>query len=129
MTKMPKNEKASSGKQSQKQSGAGNFSEQDPTEPSADRPTWQDGSDADGGPDRSTGPNCALPPVYLDPTHQMRETPSLGISNDFSRRFVCLESLVEMTAMHVGLVELDDPAATLEDPSAASEPATPIGNV
>ena len=56
----------------------------------------------------------------------MRETPSLGISDDLSRRFVHLESL--MIAVHVGLVEPEDPATTLEDPSAASEPASPIGN-
>ena len=65
----------------------------------------------------------------MDLTPQMRETPSLGISNDLSRRFVRLESSVEMTAMHIGLVEPEDPAATLEDSSAASEPATPIGDV
>ena len=59
----------------------------------------------------------------------MRETPSLSISNDLSRRFVHLESLVEMIAMHVGLVELEDPATRPEDPSAASEPPTPIGDV
>ena len=35
---------------------------------------------------------------------------------------------MEMTAVHVGLVEPDDPAATHENPSAASEPATPIGD-
>ena len=58
----------------------------------------------------------------------MRETSSLGISDDLSRRFVRLESLVEMIAVHVGLVEPEDPATTPEDPSAASEPATPIGD-
>ena len=31
--------------------------------------------------------------------------------------------------MYVGLVESEDSATTPEDPSAASEPATPIGNV
>ena len=59
----------------------------------------------------------------------MRETPSLGISSDLSRRFVRLESLVQMTALHVELVEPEDPATTPEDPSAASEPATSIGDV
>ena len=59
----------------------------------------------------------------------MRETPSLGISNDLSRRFVRLEGLVEMIAMHIGLVELEDLAATPEDPSVASEPAAPIGDI
>ena len=34
-----------------------------------------------------------------------------------------------MIAMHVGLVELEDLATTLEDLSAAFEPATPIGHV
>ena len=43
--------KTSSGKQSQKQSGAGNSREQDPTEPSAG-PTSQDGGNANGGPNR-----------------------------------------------------------------------------
>ena len=33
----------------------------------------------------------------------------------------------EMIAMHVGLVEPENPATTPEDPSAASESATPIG--
>ena len=33
-----------------------------------------------------------------------------------------------MIAMHVGLVELEDLATALEDLSAASEPATPIGD-
>ena len=65
----------------------------------------------------------------MGPTPQMRETPSLGISNHISRRFVHLESLVEMIAVHVGLVELEELATTPEDPSAASEPATPIGDV
>ena len=51
----------------------------------------------------------------MDPTPQMREAPSRGISNDISRRFVRLESLVEIIAMHVGLVELEDPATTPED--------------
>ena len=67
----------------------------------------------------------ALPPVHMDPTPQMRETLFLGISNDISRRFV---HLVEMIAMHIGLIELEDPATTPEDPSAASEPARPIGD-
>ena len=58
----------------------------------------------------------------------MRETPSLGISDDLSRRFMRLESLVEMIAMHVGLVEPEDPATTPEDLSAASEPAIPVGD-
>ena len=65
----------------------------------------------------------------MDPTPQIRETPPLGICNDLSRRFVRLESLVEMMAMHVGLVEPEDPATTPENPSAASEPATPVGDV
>ena len=64
----------------------------------------------------------------MDPTPQMRETPSLGISNDISRIFVRLESLVAMIAVHVGLIEPEDPATTPEDPSAASEPATPVGD-
>ena len=64
----------------------------------------------------------------MDPTPQMREMPSLGISDDLSRRFVHLESLVEMIAMHIGLVEPEDPATTPEDLSAASEPAIPIGD-
>ena len=64
----------------------------------------------------------------MDPTPQVRETPSLGISDDIPRRFVRLESLVEMIAMHVGLVEPEDSATTPEDPSAASEPATPAGD-
>ena len=64
----------------------------------------------------------------MDPTPQMRETPSPGISDDLLRRFVRLESLVEMIAMHVGLVELEDLATTPEDLSAASEPAIPIGD-
>ena len=33
-----------------------------------------------------------------------------------------------MTAKHVGLVEPEDLATTPEDPSAASEPATPMGD-
>ena len=64
----------------------------------------------------------------MDPTPQMRETPSLGISDDLSRRFVHLESLVEMIAVHVGLVEPEDPATTPEDLSAASEPAITVGD-
>ena len=64
----------------------------------------------------------------MDPTPQKRETLSLGISNDISRRFMHLESFVEMIAMHVGLVEPEDLATTPEDLSAASEPATPIGD-
>ena len=64
----------------------------------------------------------------MDPTPQMRETPSLGISDDLLRRFMHLESLVEMIAMHVGLVEPEDPATTPEDLSAASEPAITIGD-
>ena len=39
-----------------------------------------------------------------------------------------LESLVEMMAVHVGLVEPGDLVATPEDLSAASESATPIGD-
>ena len=126
---MTKTEKASSGKQPQKQSGTGFFPEQVPTEPRAERATSQDGGDADGGPDRSTsGSDPALLLVHMDPTRQMRETPSLGIPDDLSRRFVRLESLVEMTAVHVGLVEPEDPATTPEDPPAASGPATSIGD-
>ena len=129
ITEMTKTKKASSSKHPQKQSGAGIFPEPDPTEPRADRATLQDGGDADGGPHRSTSESDrALPPVHIDPTPQMKETPSHGIPNDISRRFVCLESLVEMIAMHVGLVEPEDPATTPEDPSAASKPATPIGD-
>ena len=64
----------------------------------------------------------------MDPAPQMRETPSLGISDDLSRRFVRLESLVEMIAVHVGLVEPEDPATTPEDLSAASDPAIPVGD-
>ena len=129
LTEMTKTKKASSGKQPQKQSGAGFFPEQVPTEHRAERATSQDGGDADGGPDRSTsGSDPPLPPVHMDLTPQMRETPSLGISDDLSRRFVRLESLVEMIAMHVGLVEPEDPATTPEDLSAASEPAIPIGD-
>ena len=52
ITQMTKTKKASSGKQPQKQSGAGIFPEQDPTEPRADRATSQDGGDANVGPDR-----------------------------------------------------------------------------
>ena len=64
----------------------------------------------------------------MDPTPQIRETPSLGISDDLSRRFMRLESLVEMIAVHVGLVEPEDLFTTPEDLSAASEPAIPIGD-
>ena len=64
----------------------------------------------------------------MDPTPQMRETPSLGTSDDLSRRFVRLESLVEMIAVHVGLVEPEDPATTPEEVSAASEPAITVGD-
>ena len=129
ITEMTKTKKASSGKQPQKQSGVGILPEQLPTEPRVERATSQDGSDANGGPDRSTsGSDPALPLVHMDTTPQMKETPSLGISNDISRRFVRLESLVEMIAMHVGLVEPEDLATTPEDPSAASEPVTPIGD-
>ena len=129
VTEMTKTKKASSGKQPQKQSGAGFFPEQVPTEPRAERATSQDGGNADGVPDRSTsGSDPALPPVHVDPTPEMRETPSLGISNYLSRRFVHLESLVEMIAMHVGLVEPEDLATTPEDLSAASEPAIPVGD-
>ena len=129
MTKTKKASSAGSGKQPQKQSGAGFFPEQGPTELRAERATSQDGSDADGGPDRSTsGSDPALPLVHMDPTPQMRETPSLGISDDLSRRFVHLESLVEMIAVHVGLAEPEDPATTPEDLSAASEPAITVGD-
>ena len=127
LAEMTKTKKPSSGKQPQKQSGAGFFPEQVPTKPRAERATSQDGSDADG--DRSTsGSYPALPPVHMDPTPQMREMPSVGISNDLSRRFVRLESLVEMIAVHIGLVEPEDLVTTPEDPSAASKPATPIGD-
>ena len=130
MTKTKKASSAGSGKRPQKQSGAGFFPEQGPTELRAERATSQDGGDADGGPDRSTsGSDPALPPVHMDPTPQMRETPSLGISDDLSRRFVRLESLVEMIAVHVGLVEPEDPATTPEDLSAASEPAITVGRL
>ena len=115
---MTKTKKTSSGKQSQKQSGAGNSREQDPTEPRAGpgRPTSQDGGDADGGPDRSTsmaleGSDHALHPTDMDPTPQMRETPSPD-ANDISTRSVRLKNLVEMIAMHVGLAEPEDPATT-----------------
>ena len=130
VTEITKTKKVSFGKQPQKQSGAGFFPEQVPTKPRAERATSQDGGNADGGPDRSTsGSDPALPPVHMDPTPQMRETPSLGISDDLSRRFVRLESLVEMIAVHIGLVEPEDPATTPEDLSAASEPAIPVENV
>ena len=84
ITEITKTKKASTGKQPQKQSGAGFFREQVPTKPRlAERATSQDGGDADGGPDRSTsGSDPALPPVHMDPTPQMREMPSLGISDD-----------------------------------------------
>ena len=105
------------------------FPEQVPTEPRAERATSEDGGNADGGPDRSTsGSDPALPPVHMDPTPQMRETPSHDISDDLSRRFVRLESLVEMIDVHVGLVEPEDLFTTPEDLSAASEPAIPIGD-
>ena len=69
-----KTKKASSSKQQQKQSGAGFFPEQVPTEPRGERTISQDGSDADDGPDRSTsGSDPALPLVHMDPTPQMRE--------------------------------------------------------
>ena len=135
ITEMTKTKKTSSGKQSQKQSGAGNSRKQDPTEPRAGpgRPTSQDGGDADGGPDRSTsmvleGSDRTLPPIDMDPTPQMRETPSPD-TNDISTRFVHLENLVEMIAMHVDHVEPEDPATTPEDLSSASEPATTVGDV
>ena len=105
VTEMTKTKKASSGKQPQKQAGAEFFPEQLPTEPGTERATSQDGGDADGGPDRSTsGSDPALPLVHMDPTPQMRETPSLGISNDLSRRFVHLESLMKVIAVHVALL-------------------------
>ena len=132
---MTKAKKTSSGKQSQKQSGAGNSREQDPAEPRAGpgRPTSQHGGDADGGPDRSTsmaseGSDRALPLIDMDPTSQMRKTPSPD-PDDISTRFVRLDDLVEMIAMHVGLVEPEDPATSREDPSVASEPAAPFGDV
>ena len=129
MTKTKKASSAGSGKQPQKRSGAGFFPEQGPSELRAERATSQDGGDADGGPDRSTsGSDPALPPVHMDPTPQMRETPSLGISDDLSRRFVRLESLVEMIAVHVGLAEPEDPATAPENLSAASEPAITVGD-
>ena len=106
ITGMTKTKKVSSGKQPQKQTGAGIFPEQVPIEPRAERATSQDGGNADGEPDKSTSESDpALPPVHMDPTPQMREMSSLGISNDILRRFVHLESLVEMIAMHVSLVE------------------------
>ena len=69
------------------------------------------------------GSDRTLPPIDMDPTPQLSETPSPD-ANDISTRFVCLETSVEMTAMHVRLVESEDPATTPENPSAASEPAT-----
>ena len=66
------------------------------------------------------GSDHALPLIDMDPTPQMRETLSPDC-NDISTRFVHLENLVEMIAMHVGLVEPEDPATTPEDPSAASD--------
>ena len=74
------------------------------------------------------GSDCALPLIDMDPAPQMRETLSPDADN-ISTRCVRLENLVEMIAMHVDLVEPEGPATTLEDPSAASEPATPIGDV
>ena len=47
----------------------------------------------------------------------------------FATKFMRLGSLVEMIAMHVGLVEPEDQATTQEDLSEASEPATPVGDV
>ena len=132
---MTKRKKTFSGKQSQKQSGAGNSRQQDPTEPRAGpgRPTLEDGGDADGGPGISTsmaleGSDRALPLIGMDPTLQMREAPSPD-ANNISKTFARLKNLVEMTAMHVGLVEPEDPATTPEVSSAASEPATPVGDV
>ena len=108
IAEMTKTKKAFYGKQPQKQSGAGFFPEQVPTKPRAERATSQDGGDADGGPDRSTsGSDPVLPLVHMGPTPQMRETPSLGISDDLSRRFVRLESLVEMIAVHCTLALLN----------------------
>ena len=52
ITEMTKTKKSSSRKQPQKQSGAGIFPEQVPTEPRAERAISQDGGDVDGGPDR-----------------------------------------------------------------------------
>ena len=60
------------------------------------------------------------------PTPQIRETPSPD-ANDISTRFVRLENVVEMIAVHVDLVEQEDPATTPEGPSAASESGTPVG--
>ena len=118
LTEMTKTKKTSSGKQSQKQSGAGNSREQDPTEPrpGSGRPTWQDSGDADGGPSRSMSVTLevsdrALPLIDMDPTPQMSETPSPD-ANDISTRFVHLENLVEMIAMHVGFVKPEDLATT-----------------
>ena len=90
-------------------------------------------SSLEGGTDKKwndplEGSDHALPLIDMDPSPQMRETTSPD-ANDISTRFVRLENLVEMIAMHVGLVELEDPATTPEDLSAASEPATHIGDV
>ena len=74
------------------------------------------------------GSDHALPPIDMDPTPQMKEIPSPD-ANDISTRFVHLQNLVEMTAMHMDLVEPKDLAITPEDPSVASEPVTPIGDV
>ena len=68
----------------------------------------------------SEGSDHALPLIDMDPTPQMRETLS-PYCNDISTRIVHLENLVEMIAMHVCLAEPEDPATTLEDPSAASD--------
>ena len=72
------------------------------------------------------GSNGALPLIDMGPTPQMRETPSPD-ANDISIRFLRMENLVEMIAMYLDLVELVDMATTPEDPSAASESATPVG--
>ena len=67
----------------------------------------------------------ALPLTDMDPTPRMKETPSPD-ANDISTRFFRLENLVEMIAMHMGLVEPKNPCTTLEDLSAASESPTSI---
>ena len=69
------------------------------------------------------GSDCALPPIDMDPTSQMREMPCPD-ANDILTRFVHLDNLVEMIAMHVGLVKSEDPATTPED---LSESSTPVG--
>ena len=135
LTGMTKIRKTSSGKQSHKQSRAGNSREQDQTKPrpGPGRPSLQDGGYANGFTDRLIsvtleGSDHALLPTDIDRTPQMRKTPSPN-ANDIPTRFVCLKNLAEMIAMHMGLLKPEDPATTPEDPSAASESATPIGVV